>query len=491
VLEVLNLHLLRGAILLLCTFTAWAGPRELGLQAYDAALRARGLKPERHRIRAVLDAGPPESFRITGQTIYGGDLRGLMYGLFEAAHQMREHGRLRDTTASPALAVRAVRLNRADLPTGDDLRSLLALLASSRFNTLFIVPEPPRDLRPLAAQFGLKLAPPDTTGLLDVELPVASTAIPWADPVSVSRLLADADLQGFHGFVIPARLPFALHKPFYAVWGLIGHGAEDSSKRWASLLSDRFGSSAGAAWSALSLASRCLTFIPPQRFLLSPAETTAQPATARYTPLQLATAYHLLARDAEDALLPLKTELAALQPLIDYGRMKARELLAAEAAAWYRATGHDSALYLAQRESKAAATRTDAVRAAGLPVAEPPAVAGPAGSTQAAPAWRPLPDPLPFAHVPPKAVVAGKPLTLSLRIPAASKASEVRLHYHDGGRFHTLESPASRPHFTLTPQGDLRYYFEVVSPSGSGWFYPDPLAGSPYFRLNVRPAPHP
>lgn len=485
------MHLLRGALLLLCTIAAWAGPRELGLQAYEAALRARGLKPERHRIRAVLDAGPPESFRIKGQTIYGGDLRGLMYGLFEAAHQMREQGRLRDTTASPALAVRAVRLNRTDLPTGDDLRSLFALLASSRFNTLLIVPEPPRDLRPLAAQFGLKLAAPDTTGLLDVQLPVLSTAIPWADPVTVRRLLADAELQGLRGVVIPARLPFTLHAPFYAVWGLTAHGAEISSQRWASLLSDRFGSSAGAAWSALSLASRCLTFIPPQRFLLSPAETTAQPATARYTPLQLATAYHLLARDAEDALLPLKTELAVLQPLIDYGRMKARQLLASEAAAWYQATGHDSALFLAQRESKAASVRTEAVRAAGLPVPELPAVAEMPASAHATPAWRPLPQQLKLTHIPPKGAVAGKPITLSLPVPPASRSATVRLHYHDGQQFRTLQAPASRPHFTLTPQGDLRYYFEVVSPSGSGWFHPDPLAGSPYLRLHVRAAPRP
>ena len=190
-------------------------------------------------------------------------------------------------------------------------------------------------------------------------------------------------------------------------------------------------------------------------------------------------------------MLPLKTELGALQPLIDYGRMKARELLAAEAAAWYQATGHDSAFFLAQRESKAASARTEAVRAAGLPVPELPAVAEMPASAHATPAWRPLPQQLKLTHIPPKGAVAGKPITLSLPVPPASRSATVRLHYHDGQQFRTLQAPASRPHFTLTPQGDLRYYFEVVSPSGSGWFHPDPLAGSPYLRLHVRAAPRP
>ncbi|MBK7926332.1 MAG: hypothetical protein IPJ98_02255 [Bryobacterales bacterium] len=244
-----------------------------------------------------------------------------MYGLFEAAHQMREHGRLRDTTASPALAVRAVRLNRADLPTGDDLRSLLALLASSRFNTLLIVPEPPRDLSPtLAAQFGLKLAltpiQPDSS---TVELPVASTAIPWADPGPVSRLLAwTPTSEGFHGFVIP-RTPAlrAPQCPSTPSEGLrIGHGAEDSSPSDGHLCSATASSLIRPAppgppshWPrAASPSSRPSASCSPRR----------NHRPARHRPLHASAVSHRLisglARDAEDAQLPSKPNSPPCSP---------------------------------------------------------------------------------------------------------------------------------------------------------------------------------
>lgn len=486
------MHLLRGALALLCISAAWAGPRELGLQTYDAAVRARGLKPERLRVRAVLDAGAPESFRILGQTVFGGDLRGLMYGLHEAARQIREEGRLKEGKHSPAHAIRGVRLRREDLPQDGALRAFFALLAEMRFNTVFITPEPPVELRPAAAQFGLKLAAaPALAQVLDIKLPVEGTAILWADPVSVARILSEVDLLCLNGFAVPARLPIEGHELYYAAWGLTGYDPETPAQRFAALLRPRFGKAADGAWKAITLASRALTFIPEQRFLASPEEATHMPVTARLTPLQLATAYHQLARDAEDALLPFKAELGTLRPMVDYGRMKARQLLAEESAAWYHATGHDSAYYLARREYKGAAARIEAVRAAGLPVPTFPEVqemeAGGAGE----PAWRAIPEPLKLTHVTPKGAVAGKPVVLSLAIATPKRAERVRLHWHDGESFHVEEAPASRANFTLTPAANLRYYFEIVADSGSGWFYPDPLAGAAYLRLNVRPAPHP
>lgn len=491
-LEVVKLYLLRGAMLLLCGLAAWAGPREFGLQNYDAAVRARGLKPERSRVRAVIDAGVPESFRIRGQVVSGGDLRGLMYGLLEAARQIREEGRLGEVSRTPAHPVRGVRVRREELPTGEALRELLATLATMRFNTLFVLPEPPAELRPAAAAYGLKLAAGAALdGVLDVELPVEGTAIPWADPVSVKRILSEVEVRCLRGFAVPARLPLESHELFYAVWGLAGYDPEIPAKNFASLLRARFGKAADSAWAALMLASRCLTFVPPSRFLVTPDEAAAAPATARYTPLQLATAYHMLARDAEDALLPFKTELAAVQPLIDYGRMRARELLALEAQSWYRSTGHDSALYLARREFKGAAARVEAVKSAGLPVAAILEVQEMESSIAGEPTWRPMPPQVKFTHVTPKGAMAGKPVTLSLAHSVPGKAARVLLHWHDGERFHVEESSASRPQFTIVPEAGVLYYFEVVAHSGSGWFYPDPLSGAGYLRLNVRSATHP
>jgi hypothetical protein len=477
---------------LLCIAATWAGPREFALQSYDDAVRARGLKPERARIRAVLDAGAPETFRILGQTVFGGDLRGLMYGIFEAARQIRDDGRLKEGKHSPALAIRGVRLRRDELPQGDALHSFFALLGEMRFNTVFVTPEPPVELRPAAAAFGLKLAAASALAeVLDVKLPIEDTSLPWADPVSVCRILSEVDVLHLQGFAIPARLPIEGHELYYTVWGLTGYDPHVPEKRFVASLRTRFGKAAPEAWKAISLASRSLTFIPEARFLATPDEATRMPATARLTPLQLATAYHLLARDAEDALLPFKSELGAYQPLIDYGRMKARELLAQESAAWYDATGHDSAYFLAQREYKDAALYIKALQAAGLPVPVVPDVQEMEASVTGEPAWRALPDPLKLTHITPKGAVAGKPVVLSLVLATPKRADRVRLHWHDGETFHTQEAPASRPFFTLTPAGNLRYYFEVVSESGSGWFYPDPLAGAAYLRLNVRPAPHP
>ena len=437
------MHLLRGALLLLCGFTAWAGPREFGLQGYEAAVRARGLKPERYRIQAMLDSGAPGSFKIRGRSVLGGDLRRLMYGLLEAAGQIRENGRLRETAAEPAFAVRAVRVAREALPSGESLRLMLEVLATARFNTLIVLPGPPAELREAAAGYGLKLAGADgLVGLYPVTLPLEELAAPWADPVSARRILAQADWEGSAGIVVPARLPAPEHELFYAVWGLEGYAPGAPPKRWPAMLRGQFGTAAERAWEALTLASRCLTFLPPEQFLLGPAMAVRSPATARYSPLQLAAAWQVLARQAEAALDPFRASLGAVQPLIAYGRARASEMLAGGPAA--------------------------------------------GGWTRSA-----LPEPVAFTHLPPKGAVAGRPVTLRLGLPARARAERVRLHWRDARGTHAMESRGARASFTLIPEGEVRYYFEVVSPSGSGWFYPDPLAGSPYLRLNVRPAPHP
>ncbi len=80
----------------------------------NAAIAARNFK-YKPKITAELDIQAPETFRIEpyaagGGHITGGDLRGLMYGLLEAADQMRANGRLKLTHGVPSLALRGVRL---------------------------------------------------------------------------------------------------------------------------------------------------------------------------------------------------------------------------------------------------------------------------------------------------------------------------------------------------------------------------------------------
>jgi hypothetical protein len=82
----------------------------------NAAIAGRNL-PVKPKILAELNTDPPETFRIDpyagGAHITGGDLRGLMYGLLEAAEQMRADGKLKYAHGMPSLALRGVRLAAA------------------------------------------------------------------------------------------------------------------------------------------------------------------------------------------------------------------------------------------------------------------------------------------------------------------------------------------------------------------------------------------
>ena len=140
--------LLVSALLLAATAVHAAGPVDFGKAELDTALAERKLKL---RVDTELSLDPPETYRITlyktGMVrITGGDLRGLMYGLIEAADQIRATGRLKASSGKPAAAVRGVRmeLRSYDLTqpwfTADDRwRAYFQMLARSRLNRLSLV----------------------------------------------------------------------------------------------------------------------------------------------------------------------------------------------------------------------------------------------------------------------------------------------------------------------------------------------------------------
>jgi hypothetical protein len=125
-----------------------AGPVDFGKAELDAALAERKLKL---RVDTEISLDRPETFSITlyktgVARITGGDLRGLMYGLIEAAEQIRATGRLKAVSGKPATPVRGVRmaLRSYDLTqpwfTSDDLwRAYFQTLARSRLNRLSLV----------------------------------------------------------------------------------------------------------------------------------------------------------------------------------------------------------------------------------------------------------------------------------------------------------------------------------------------------------------
>lgn len=155
--------------------TAIAGPVEFGMAELNAAIDARNFK-YRPKIMAELNLEAPGTFRIDpyaagGGHITGGDLRGLMYGLLEAADQMRSTGRLKLTHGVPALALRGVRI-AADpqaewFLSGAFWQSYFTAMAHSRFNRLELAfaSVPPTEMYPplrsiteIAQQFGVDVA---------------------------------------------------------------------------------------------------------------------------------------------------------------------------------------------------------------------------------------------------------------------------------------------------------------------------------------------
>jgi hypothetical protein len=152
-----------------------AGPADFGMAELNAAIAARNFK-YKPKIAAELNLDQPETFRIDpyssgGGRVSGGDLRGLMYGLLEAAAQMRALGHLKLTRASPFLSPRGVKAN-ADpsvswFGSEDFWRAYFAVLARDRFDRLQLVFDrlPDRDVFPAlrtisqtAMQYGVDIA---------------------------------------------------------------------------------------------------------------------------------------------------------------------------------------------------------------------------------------------------------------------------------------------------------------------------------------------
>ena len=95
-----------------------------------------------------------------------------------------------------------------------------------------------------------------------------------------------------------------------------------------------------------------------------------------------------------------------------------------------------------------------------------------------------------MTHEPPRVAEAGKPLTLSLHVDGTN-ATAIRLHYralNQNESFRTVEGNGTFviPGEHISARWDLMYYFEVLTAEGSGWFYPDPAAATPYFVVPTR-----
>ena len=144
--------LTRVALLAALCATLQAGPSEFGQAELRAAMAERGMSLT---ITTELNLDQPETFHITAVNgtsarISGGDLRGLMYGLIEAAGQIRTTGKLEAINGEPGLRLRAVRIVPLDTDLAtvgfyglDRWTKFFQMLARHRINraTLALPPE--------------------------------------------------------------------------------------------------------------------------------------------------------------------------------------------------------------------------------------------------------------------------------------------------------------------------------------------------------------
>jgi hypothetical protein len=198
-----------------------AGPQDFGMSELNAAIaeRAFRIKP---KITAELDLNAPETFRIEpyqagGAHITGGDLRGLMYGLLEAATQIRITGKMKQARGTPAMLLRGLRLTAepgADWFASEMFwRDFFETMARDRFNRLQLA----FDGAPEEKDFAALRTIADVAAQSGVDLAVGLTA---GSPALVAKLLARC--PSIRTVVLNALDPVTGSRPLFDVLADVG-----------------------------------------------------------------------------------------------------------------------------------------------------------------------------------------------------------------------------------------------------------------------------
>jgi hypothetical protein len=132
------------ALLLSASVFAASDPREFGRAEFQKAVAERKLTVT---LAEAIVPGPPESWTLAPGRVTGADSRGLLYGLLEAAEQIRKNGRITAAKGASKTPMRGIRyfLHNADLERDwyyskeywDDYLSMLARNRFNRFNLVF------------------------------------------------------------------------------------------------------------------------------------------------------------------------------------------------------------------------------------------------------------------------------------------------------------------------------------------------------------------
>lgn len=522
---------------------AHAGPVDIGTAELNAALAARNLKV---RFVPELSLDPPESFRIEpaasgGAYIRGGDVRGLMYGLMEAAEQIRTNGRFAKAHSERAAALRGVRIEldaRLEHASDEFWRGYFEMLARNRFNRAHVVfPELVRPYRAAcivsraaadaAVDFTLgvggQITAKDMAALLSSCPAVRSVAV---ERTSSSRLdVFDAvkhagrlvtvdndgvDSKGSDGKITEADRQIALlhppiawqpsfevrvpqqgivaesasggapvdsHELFYWAWGRLGYDVNAKAPNGVSPADY-----AAVRSATLHIAAASQADEGGSDHVASALEAVRNLkqgiASAKFTPPDIA------ARLETAAAVLIRSANADLREIGEAAEERARE----QRASYARALNESEATGGAGVDHREPSETSSKERAN---------VFYTSVTSNAPRATRPQ-----MLHKPLQGTSSDKPMLLTFRITPpkpvakqeAPKLTLVRLHYRTldpQSKETVLEEPASSEvHFTipgsdLAGSWDLFYYFEVLNAEGSGWFEPDPLAGAPYFRVHI------
>ena len=465
---------------------AAAGPVEFAQAELDSAMAERKLK-WKNQVELNLDA--PDTFRIEpysigGAHITGGDLRGLMYGLLEAADQIRASGHFTKTSGNPAASLRGVRiLLNAELEGAPEAfwNSYFRMLAQNRFNRVHMVfprIETPYHLPKLlshsAAEYGI-----------DFTLSVTGDAS--AEELAHMLILCPA-VRGvaLEGSGEPSAVLSALRVSGRRVTLDLDGATAQPAVLQEALASGVPVLRAAAAW-------------PPSFEVAPPIDAANAVAHPLFYEVMGRLSYNPKPKPELRAAREAGLWIAAAQQ----SNLGGSDYVASAAEAAHNREEHiASAKFtpsdIAERLDGAAAqldpeTDADLRLLAGLAreqSAQLRATAdGPVSARAPQSSW---------VHTPPASAPSEKPLTLVLQIAQPKTVSAVRLHYRvsDPAAATQVIEMAVKPEMSfvipaahITGNWDLQYFFEILHSGGSGWFAPDPLTATPYWVVHII-APH-
>lgn len=491
---------------LLCLpFAIKAGPYEYGMGELKAAMAARQLKKKvQAEVSAETNRDTPETFsiepdRFGGARISGGDLRGLLYGLLEAAEQIRSSGKFLKARGTPASSLRGVRLVASEQlaqVSDTDWQGYFRMLARQHFNRAELQLEriePPytlvQTLSKLSAEYGIDFTlglagavdSADLAAILKACPQVRSVAAPLREEIlevlqnagrrvtldvragqpeatAYRKMLLEPRWSWPASFVAGAGLDLPssgasrqnpvidFHELYYALWGRAGYGI---------------------SYLQTQPPSKNETAVEKMLPSLWPAMTREQADGARQ--LLIWTAALTQSRSGgSDYLTVFSAAPGPGSAKYTPGEIVFQARSAAAALAGTNDPDIERLLAVAQKEI------------AGIEPTPRPSL------------------PTEWTHAPQETVTADKDLEIALKLSNPATISTVRLRYRLLAADATetvAEMPAGDdvrfviPAVQLDGHWDLRYYFELIGRDGQGWFAPDPLKARPWWDVRVQ-APH-